>query len=135
MKNIIYSFVLLTTLFGFISCGNEGTTKSSTPGDVVKALVESIVDDNLDKFMAINVNAKEISEKDIKDSKELMSIVRNDIEKKGGLKEVAIIEEKISEDGLEATVIMQIIYNNGKKAPKGSTKLIKVDGVWKIKSL
>ncbi len=137
MKKIIYRLAAIITFIIFISCGNDGASKSSTPGDVVKAMIESIMNENLDGFIAISLNAKgeNITEKDLKATKELMSFVKNDIEKKGGLKEVAILEENISEDGLKATVILQLIYNNGKKALEGNTKLIKVDGVWKIKSL
>ena len=136
MKKTIYRLVVVAIFFAFLSCGESGTLKSSTPSDVVKAMVESIVGEDFDAFIALNINKKgDLSEKKIKETKGLMSFIKEDIDKKGGLKEVIIVEEKISEDGLTATVKIQMAYNTGKKAAGGKTKLIKVDGVWKIKSL
>ncbi len=137
MKKVIYRLVVVAIFFAFLSCGESGTSKSSTPGDVVKAMVESIVNEDFDAFIALNINKKDkdLSEKKIKETKAIMGFIKEDIDKKGGLKEVIIVEEKISEDGLTATVKIQMAYNNGKKAAGGKTKLIKVDGVWKIKSL
>lgn len=129
--------VVVAAFFTLLSCGEGGVLKNDTPGDVVKDMVESIVEEDFDAFIALNVNktGKDLSEKEIKETKAIMSFIKEDIDKKGGLKEVIIHEEKISEDGLSAAVKVQLVYNDGKKAPEGNTKLIKVDGVWKIKSL
>jgi len=137
MKNIIYSLVVVTAFFTVISCGEGGVLKSSTPSDVAKNMIDYIINEDLDGFIAISANTegKVISEKDREFTKSMMGFIKDDIEKKGGLKEVIINEEKISEDGLKAIVKMQLVYNNGKKAPEGDTELIKVKGVWKIESL
>lgn len=137
MKKILYSIVVVFTFLTLMSCGEGGVLKSNDPGDVVKDMVKSIVDDDFDAFMALNIDekGKDLSEKEIEQTKAMMVFIKEDIDKKGGLQEIIIHEEEISEDGLKATVRMQMVYNTGKKAPEGKTKLIKVNGVWKIESL
>jgi hypothetical protein len=55
----------------------------------------------------------------------------NELEKKQGLKDVQILEEKISTDGKTATVKYKMQYNNGKEDNQEAT-LNKVNGNWLI---
>ena len=137
MERIINRLLVVAAFFTLISCDEGGVLKSNTPGDVVKDMVESIVDEDFGAFMALNINekGKAPSAKELEQTKAIMVFLKEDIDEKGGLREVLIHEEKISEDGLTAVVKVQLVYNDGKKAPEGNTELIKVDGVWKIKNL
>lgn len=53
------------------------------------------------------------------------------LDKKEGIKEFAITEETISEDGLTAQVKSTVTYGNGKEETR-TTKYKKVEGDWKF---
>lgn len=127
---ILFSFALITAIFAVLSCGG-----SSTPGDVVKTAMENIADENYDAAVAVYVTNKgeELSEKEQNKIKAFLPSGKEDLDKKGGLKEIQIIKETISEDGTTATVKTQLIYGNGKKGEESDTKLIKVNGKWRIR--
>ena len=52
-------------------------------------------------------------------------------EAKGGVKSFEVVEEKISEDGLSATVSTKVVYGNGTESTEQS-KYVKKDNVWKL---
>ncbi len=54
------------------------------------------------------------------------------IQEKKGIKEVTLLTEKIAEDGLTASVELELTYGDGTKE-KGDYDMIKVDKVWKMK--
>lgn len=56
----------------------------------------------------------------------------SEIEKKGGVKTIEIVEEKISDDGTTATVKWKITYGNG-ETDDSDAELIKINGNWKMK--
>jgi len=115
--NILFSFALMTAMFAVLSCGGGGGGGSSTPGDVVKTAMENLADANYDAAIAVYVtkNGEELSEKEKNKMKAFLPSAKEDLDKNGGIKEIQIIKEIISEDGNTATVKTQMIYGNGKK--------------------
>lgn len=132
---ILFGIALITAIFALVSCGEGGVGGSSTPGDVVKTMVEKIADGNYDAVVAISVTKKGETLNEEEQAK-IMAFLpegEKEIDKKGGLKEVTILAETISEDGNTATVKSQLIYGNGEKGSKSDTKLINVNGKWRIR--
>jgi hypothetical protein len=130
--SIVITSIFITLLF---SCGEGNISKSSTPGDVVKAMMEYSVDENIDGFISIMAsnNGEEFDEKDIEVLKAIMYLYKEEFDKKEGFKEVIIIEEKISEDGKTATVTSQLLYGNGEKSKNGDIYLVNENGTWKLR--
>ena len=130
---LLFSVALITAIFALISCG-EGGLGSSSPGDVVKTATWNMADENYDAAVAVyvNKNGEELSKEEQEKIKALLPQVKEEIDKKGGLKEVVILEETISEDGTTATVKGQTIYGNGEKEEGSDSKLINVNGEWRI---
>lgn len=132
---ILFGIALITAVFALASCGEGGARVSSTPGDVVKTMVENIADGNYDALVAISVTKKgeALNEEERAKIMAFLPEGKKEIDKKGGLKEVVILEETISEDGTTANVKAQLIYGNGEKGSKSDTKLIEVNGKWRIR--
>ena len=135
MKNIIRISVLLAAFLTFSSCGDT-VSKNSSPSDVANAMMEYIVKGDLEGYISITHlrDGAEFSEKDKGFVKEIMKAFKADIDKNEGLKEVLILEEEVSEDDATAKVAIQLLHGNGEKGNSMSLSLIKINGVWKLKS-
>ncbi|GBD87394.1 lumazine-binding domain protein [bacterium BMS3Abin03] len=132
---LLFSIALIAAIFALVSCGEGGVAGSSTPGDVVKTAIENIANENYDAVLTVYVTkkGKELSKEEKNKVKAFLPSAKEDLDKNDGLKEVKIINETISEDGTTAVVKAQVIYGNGKKGRESSTKLINVDGKWRIR--
>jgi hypothetical protein len=130
---LLFSVALVTAIFALISCG-EGGLGSSSPGNVVKTATWNMADENYDAAVAVyvNKNGEELSEEEQAKIVAFMPEGKKEMDKKGGLKEVIIIEETISEDGTTATVKGQVVYGNGEKENESTSKLLNVNGEWRI---
>jgi uncharacterized protein DUF4878 len=131
MKSVLSKLLIVTILFGLVSCGGGST--GSTPGDVVKTMIGNLADGSNDDMLAISVNKKgeSLSDKEVEFMNAFLPEIKKDMDKKEGVKEVVIMEEVISEDGKTATVSYQILWGNGDKSDKSDTDLILVDGKWR----
>ena len=132
---LLFSIALITAIFTLVSCGEGGIGGVSSPGDVVKTMAGNIADENYDAVAAVYVNKKgeELSEEEQAKIIAFLPAAKEEIDKKGGLKEVIILEETISEDGTTATVNSQLIYGNGEKSNEDKTRLLNVNGEWRIR--
>ena len=130
---LLFGIALITALFALVSCG-EGGLGSSSPGDVVKISAGNIADEDYDALVAlyVNKNGEELSKEEQDKIKAIMPEVKKEMDKKGGLKEVIILEETIAEDGTTATVKTQIVFGDGEKSNEDTSNLIKVNGEWRI---
>ena len=130
---LLFSVALITAIFTLISCG-EGGLGSSSPGDVVKTSAGNIADEDYDTLVAlyVNKNGEELTKEEQDKIKAIMPEVKKEMDKKGGLKEVIILEETIAEDGTTATVKTQIVFGDGEKSNEDTSNLIKVNGEWRI---
>ena len=130
---ILFGIALITAIFALISCG-EGGLGSSSPGDVVKISAGNIADEDYDALVAlyVNKNGEELTQEEQDKIKAIMPEVKKEMDKKGGLKEVIILEETIAEDGTTATVKTQIVFGDGEKSNEDTSNLINVNGEWRI---
>jgi len=114
------------------SCG--GGMGTNSPGATVKKAFELIAGSDYEK--AVDTYTKKdgtaFTEEERTKVKGLLAMGASEIEKKGGIKSMEILEEKISDDGTTATVKWKITYGNG-ETDNSDGELIKVDGKWKMK--
>lgn len=131
--NIMVNIILMAALFMIVSCG-EGGLGSSSPGDVVKISAVNIADEDYDAFVALHVkkNGEELSKEEQDKIKAIMPQIKEEMNKKGGLKEVIILEETIAEDGATADVKSQLVFGDGEKSDEDTSNLMKVNGKWRI---
>jgi hypothetical protein len=130
---LVINILLITALLTLVSCG-EGGLGSSSPGDVVKISAGNIADEDYDALVTlyVNKNGEPLSKEEQDKIKTIMPEVKKEIDKKGGLSEVLILNETISEDGKTATVKTQLVFGNGEKSDEDTSKLLNVNGQWKI---
>jgi Domain of unknown function (DUF4878) len=141
---LIGSFILFSMIF-LISCGDNGgegnlsgessSVSSSSPSGVITKVVKNVADGDYES--AIDLYAKKNGESLTKEDKAkmmaLLPSAKDNFEKKGGLKEVKIIEENIAEDGNSAIVKYKMIYADGKQGKTEKVKFIKVNSDWKVR--
>ncbi len=60
--------------------------------------------------------------------------IKTEYDQKGGVKEIAILSETISPDGLNADIVLETTYGDGTKDTETSS-FIKENGEWKFKAL
>lgn len=129
MKNVIYlSLLMLCVLFA--SCS------SKTPGAVAKKYMEYVKDGDYDKFADGIMYNETATKEDIEQSKTMIVALlkekaSKEIDKKGGIKEIEVVSEKVSEDGNSADVVLKTIYGNG-SSEESDCKMVLKDGVWKM---
>lgn len=130
---LLFNALILIALMGLMSCG--GGSGSSSPGDVTKTAIENLANENYDDVIKVYVTKKgeDLSDEEQTKIMAFMPTAKAEIDKNGGLKEVQIIEETIAEDGNTASVKSKMIYGNGKEGKTDTTKLIKVNGSWRIR--
>jgi hypothetical protein len=131
--NMLLDFALITSLLLIVSCG-EGGVAGSSPGDVVKTMAINLQEENYDAVvdLYINKNGQELTEEEKKKVKAFLPSAKEELDEKGGIKEVVITEETISEDGKTAIVRSRLIYGNGEKSKVEKTDLVRVNGGWQI---
>lgn len=119
----VLSVMLLIAAFGFSSCGK----KDSTPGDVVKSMVEKMeAGDKGVKNLMANELAAMLGDEKLEAALQEESA---EMKEKGGVASVTIIDESI--EGEEATVKYTVEYGNG-DIDEEKANLIMEDGKWKI---
>lgn len=131
---ILFGIALITATFALVSCGDGGPGGSSSPGDVIKTYIESIANEDYDTIIALCVNKKgeELTKEEQDKLKAFFPKIKEEIDKKGGLKEVIILKETISVDGATATVKGKVVMGNGDIGDESDSKLINVNGEWKV---
>jgi hypothetical protein len=131
--NILLGFALMTLLLAITSCGESGVMGSS-PGDVAKTMVINLQEENYDAVVEIyiNKNGEELTDEEKNKVKAFLPSAKEEMDKKGGLKEIVITEETISKDGKTATVKSYLIYGNGDKSNEDETNLVKVNDSWRV---
>jgi len=127
-------FAVLLTSCGGSGGGSESATESiisKTPSDVVKASIDDLKNQKFSDVIRYFVRKDGVTftKQDTAKMSGLCAMAYKQAEKKKGIKEVQIIEEKIAPDGLSATVKYKMIYNDGSENPTDAA-FRKVDGDW-----
>jgi hypothetical protein len=113
-------------IFGWVTFGNS-------PSNTVKKAFSCLMKYDLEGYLGYVYFGKNLSQKEIEGKKALLLAfgrekIETEMEKKGGLKDVKIISEKI--DGEIAAVEVETYFGNGDKN-KSTIKLKKnIDGKW-----
>ena len=130
---LLFGLFVLAAVLVLVSCGEGGVTGSS-PGDVAKTMVINLQEENYDSVVDIyiNKNGEELTDEEKTKVKAYLPSAKEEMDKKGGLKEIVIVEETISEDGKSAVVKSYLIYGGGEKSNEDKTNLVKVNGVWRV---
>ena len=123
---IVLSLALASVLFFTTSCGGP-----STPGDISIKFLNSMAAGDVDAVIDIMGGTTEgASEDEVAKMNALVLAQQEEIEGKGGIKSVDVVEEKISEDGSKATVKLKVVYGNGDEDTQ-KYKYNMTDGKWK----
>jgi hypothetical protein len=124
--SVIAGFLLL---FLLSSCGSG--PKSSPPSDVVKAGINAVKNKNIEEAMKYykKQDGTDLTKEETQKLNMLFAMATSKIESKKGLKDVTILEEKISDDGNTATVKYTMSYNDGSDEKSDAT-LHKFNGSW-----
>jgi len=107
--SIVLSLVLASVLFFSTSCGGP-----TTPGDISIKFLKSMEAGDVDAVIDVMGGTTEgASEDEVAKMNALVLAQQEEIQGKGGIKSVEVVEEKISEDGNKATVKLKVVYGNG----------------------
>ncbi|MCX6288045.1 MAG: DUF4878 domain-containing protein [Bacteroidetes bacterium] len=136
MKKINVCLILTGLLLAFLltSCGGGGGgIISKTPSDVVKTALNNLKAKDYPGVIKYYVRKDGVAftKEDTQKFTGLCTWATQEYEKKQGLKDIQILEEKISEDGLTATVKYKLQFNNGTDSDD-KVNLKKVNGDWFI---
>ncbi|MCF8298376.1 MAG: DUF4878 domain-containing protein [Saprospiraceae bacterium] len=128
MKKHYLLFVAIALVsFGLFSCGGS----SSSPGDIVKKSFKYLESKDYAKVAGMYATKKGevLSDEEQKKVEGMLGMAAQENEKKGGIKEIIIVEENISEDGETAKVEFTIAYKDESESTENAD-LIKIDGKW-----
>ena len=144
---ILFSIIITFSVFALISCGDSGnkpgadtetgsiSSSSSSPSGLITTAIKDVADGDYETVVDLYVKkGGEALNKD--DRAKLMALLPNakaQFDKKGGIKDINVIEEKIADDGNSATVKYKIIFANGKNGGSEKVHFVKVDGDWKVR--
>lgn len=129
-NGILFVLVLVLTITA-ISCGSGSS--GSTPSDAVEKLFKYIKAEDYDNAISMFYfeENEEMSDADMQKIKALLMAENEEYEKKGGLKDIEIVEESVDDDGTSGDVDFKIIYGNGDE-DKRNYDVRKVNGNWKL---
>jgi len=123
------SLMCVIGLFSFSGCSSSGNNPGATVKKGVKLLFDKKYEDAVKMY--VKKDGEKLTEEEKAKLMGMMPMALKEKESKQGLKDVEIIEEKISDDGKTATVNYKMIFNNG-DMDNESAKMIKIDGEWYV---
>lgn len=135
MKNlsIVVSLMISSLLFIICSCSTSSSTSSGTPGDITKNLWKYIEKNDFDAILKMmDTGGKEMDEDYKGKLQALVEASSKEIENKGGIKSMEVVNEDIDEEGKTAEVELKITYGNG-DIHNERANLVNVNGKWMFK--
>lgn len=128
MKKLVGIFLVGIIAVAAMSCGGP-----STPSDIQKAIYKQFQKGNYEEGVTVFFDNSTGTDTENRSEgiKAFAQKAKEGLEKKGGIKDFEIMEEKIDETGEAAVVTSKIIYGDGSEKQEKS-KYKKVDGKWKI---
>ena len=134
MKKIASLFLIFATVLMLSACS------ASKPEDVAKEFVEASYKGDADKMLSlIHFPEEEKAKPGVEEMvsgkiKGAAGKAKERAERKGGVKEVTVLESKMDEaNGLGMVKIQTTFKNDGSESEKDSVKLIKSDDKWQVR--
>ncbi|MDD4848360.1 MAG: DUF4878 domain-containing protein [Bacteroidales bacterium] len=125
MKKLVYVVMACLALV-FVSCGG-----SKTPGDVAKSFYENVAAGNYEAAIADFYQSTDATDDETQFLTSLLEKGKAQLDEKGGLKDVQILKETISEDGTTAEVTLNMIFNDGTSEETNESLKLDENGNWK----
>ncbi|HNX89984.1 MAG TPA: DUF4878 domain-containing protein [Paludibacteraceae bacterium] len=133
MKKLFQLMAAIAIALFVTNCGGK---EANTPSAIEKTLYTQLQKGDYQK--AAELIIKNLSTEKEMTAEESATLIKSFTEKakqsteaKGGVKSFEILEEKISEDGLTATVTTKVVYGDGTDKTE-TTKYEKKDNDWKL---
>ena len=129
MRKLAYLSMMLVAMFIMAACSDN------KPSDALKSYITAFHNGDYEKFVD-GINFTNVDPEKMDEFKEGFTAMvkekgENQAKQKGGIKDVEILSEEISEDGNTAVIKYKEIYGDGSEEEKEG-KMIKVDGKWKM---
>lgn len=129
MKKMFTLFAALAALF-MISCGG-----ASTPSDAAKEVYDLMMEGKYEEASKCFYFGEKSEEEQAQGQAMILSLLKEKavpmIEKKGGLKDVVVLGETITEDGKSAKVEVKLVYGNGKEENNKVDMVLDANGDWR----
>ena len=133
MKKLVNLMAFIAIALFVTNCGGN---EAKTPATMEKAFYSELQKGNYEKaaeliIKNLSTDKEMTGEENAQLIKSFTEKAKQSTETKGGVKSFEVVEEKISEDGLSATVSTKVVYGNGTESTE-QTKYEKKDNVWKL---
>ena len=133
MKKFLYSFFTLAIALMIVNCSGSG---ANSPSNIEKSLYTQLQKGDYAKSAELlikNLDSDKVTTPEQQEQfvKLFGEKAKQSTESKGGIKSFEIVEEKIADDGLSATVSTKVIFKDGSEKTE-TTKYVKKDSSWKI---
>ena len=130
MKKAIYFSLMVLCMVFVAACSSD------SPGKAAKKYASYMQSGEYEKFVDGFYFEGEASTEDVDRTKQmLLSMIQEkgakEMEQKGGLKEIEVVSEELSEDKKTAKVVLKEVYGNG-ESNENTVDMILVDGTWKM---
>lgn len=128
-KNTLIALFIMMVAAILPSCG--GGSSNNSPAATVNKAFDYIAAKDFKGAASLYVSGenKPLTEEESQKLQGMLAMASKQYEENGGIKEISILEEKISEDGNTAVVKQKIVYKDGTE-DTNDTDLVKVDGKW-----
>lgn len=134
MKKMFYSVLLVLGVVCMVSACSSG---NATPGDTAKQYAGYVLSGKYDKIMDICQLGENVSTEEKEAGKAfltgLLKMAKEGVDKEhGGYKTIDVVSENISEDGMNADVVIKYTFGDG-QTKEETLGLVRQDGAWKLK--
>ncbi len=136
-KNLLFAFAIVLVASLMVSCGGGGGgAAGNSPSKSVENLFDNLKSENYDKAASAFYLEEDasLSDSESQKIKALLMAANEEYEKKGGIKDIEILEENVSEDGTSGKVKFKVIYGNGDEDNE-NYNVKKIDGDWKLQAI
>ena len=135
--SVILLFVAVAMCLSLTSCGG-GIAGGNTPSGIEMGMWKLVQKGNYNKAIdywfenSVDEGANGASKEQVKAMSAMFTEkMKQSMDEKGGLKDIKIESEEISEDGMTAKVEVLLTYGDG-TTEEQTSKYKKVDGKWKM---
>lgn len=124
--------LMLISVVLLVSCAGG---KKSSPGESYKQAMTYMAEGEFEKVLDYveKPDGTEITPEEKEQAIAMYGMVKGMIDNQGGMKNIEITGEEISEDGNTAKVSFTVTFGNGETSDDQAT-MVKVNGKWKVKS-